>query len=153
MAGRSDFYFPVAVVLAMLAVAVTGYVWLPGADITLPLVENCRLDRQDCASDLPGGGRVTVALEPRPTTTAGPLRVTVSVQGARPDRVEVGFQGVEMNMGLHVLPLEALGDGRFAGETALPVCVTGSMVWQAAVQLEFGRKAITVPFRFESGHG
>ena len=46
----------------------------------------------------------------------------------------------------------AAADGRHVGETTLPVCVTGRMVWQATVMLEVGRKNITVPFRFESGH-
>ena len=137
----------------MLAVAVAGYLWLPRADVALPLVENCRLDLQACASGLPGGGRVEVVLEPRGAPTASPMRVTVSVEGAQADRVEVGFQGVDMNMGAHVLPLTAIGAGRFVGETTLPVCVTGRMIWQATILLEVGRKDISVPFRFESGHG
>ncbi len=135
----------------MLIAAAVGYLWLPRADVTLPLVENCRLDRQACAAPLPGGGRVVVVLEPK-TAAASPLRVTVSVAGAQVDRVEIGFQGVEMNMGLHVLPLAAVGEGRFAGETTLPVCVTGKMLWQATVLLQVGRKDISLPFRFESGH-
>lgn len=141
-----------AFVLAMLAVAVAGYVWLPRAETTLPPVEGCRLDRQPCAIVLPDGGRLEVELAPRPVPTAAPVRVVVVLSGAQADRVEVDFQGVEMNMGLHRLALDGRGGGRFAGETNLPVCVTGRMVWQATVRIERGRKEIAVPFRFESGH-
>jgi hypothetical protein len=56
-----------------------------------------------------------------------------------------------MNMGLHHLALSEYGSGRFAGETTLPVCVTGKMVWQATVLVAAERKNISVPFRFESG--
>lgn len=153
MTERNYFYPPLAAIAAMLLAAAIGYLWLPRADVSLPLVDNCRLDRQACAAALPGGGRVVVALEPVAEATAAPLRVTVSVTGARADSVEVGFQGVDMNMGSHVLRLAPAGEGRFAGETTLPVCVTGRMLWQATVLLEVGRKDISVPFRFESGHG
>ncbi|MBK6632821.1 MAG: hypothetical protein IPG33_18285 [Betaproteobacteria bacterium] len=152
MAERNYFYHSLGAILAMLLAAAIGYLWLPRADVSLPLVEDCRLDRQACASTLPGGGRVVVALEPMTGATASPLRVSVSISGTQADRVEIGFQGVDMNMGLHVLPLAAVGEGRFVGETTLPVCVTGRMIWQATVLLEVGRKDISVPFRFESGH-
>lgn len=135
----------------MLLVAALGIGGLPRADVQLPLVEHCRLDRQDCAIALPGGGRLEFALDPRPVPTSAPLRVSVGVGGLPAERVAVSFQGVDMNMGVHQLPLKALGGGRFAGETTLPVCVTGRMVWQATVLVESGRTNITVPFRFESG--
>jgi hypothetical protein len=151
MVDRRNFYPSVAIIVAMLAAATAGYLWLPRADVPLPLVEGCRLDRQVCSAALPGGGRIEMALEPRPVPASGPMRVIVAVEGAQPDGVEVGFQGVDMNMGLHRLPLVA-ANGRHVGETTLPVCVTGRMVWQATVLLAIGRKNITVPFRFESGH-
>jgi hypothetical protein len=91
-------------------------------------------------------------LEPRPVPSAGPMRVVVTTEGIQADRVEVDFTGVDMNMGLHRLALAAESGGRHVGETTLPVCVTGRMVWQATARLEVGRKDISVPFRFESGH-
>lgn len=149
--NRRNFYPSAAVIVAMLIAAAAGFLWLPRADVTLPLVEGCRLDRQACSAALPGGGRVGMALEPRPVPTSSPMRVIVTVEGAQAERVTVDFEGVDMNMGLHRLPLAA-ADGRHVGETTLPVCVTGRMVWQATVMLEVGRNNITVPFRFESGH-
>jgi hypothetical protein len=145
-------FFASAFVLAMLVVAAAGYLWMPRAGILLPLVEGCRLDRQTCSTALPEGGVLEMTLEPRPVPSSAPVHVSVVLRGLQPDKVAVDFQGVEMNMGLHRLPLTERGGGRYAGETTLPVCVTGKMVWQATVRLETGRKDISVPFRFESGH-
>lgn len=150
VSDRRNIYPAVAAILAMLVAAAAGYLMLPRADVSLPLVEGCRLDRQTCSAALPGGGRIEMAIEPRPVLSSGPMRVVVAVEGRQPVGVEVSFQGVDMNMGLHRLPLAAAG-GRFVGETTLPVCVTGRMVWQATVMLETGRANVTVPFRFESG--
>lgn len=148
---RSRSYSAYAVVLAMVAAAVVGYLGLPSADVRLPLVADCRLDRQTCSAALPEGGRLEISLAPQPVSTSAPMRVEVSIAGLSAERVEVDFQGVDMNMGLHRLSLALAGPGRFAGETTLPVCVTGQMVWQATVVIESDRKNISVPFRFESG--
>lgn len=152
MKDKNYFYPSGAVILAMLIAAGVGFMLLPKADVQLPLVENCRLDREACSASLPDGGRLEMMLEPRPVTSSGPMRVIASIEGIRADKVEVSFVGVDMNMGLHRLPLAAAAGGRYVGETTLPVCVTGRMVWQATVRLEVGRKDISVPFRFESGH-
>jgi len=150
--NRNSFPYPaIGAILAMLAIAALGVLWLPRADVQVPPVDDCRLDRQPCTAVLPGGGRLEVALDPRPVTTSGPVRVGVTVDGLRAERVGVDFQGVDMNMGLHHLALAESGVGRFAGEMTLPVCVTGKMVWQATVLVAAERKNISVPFRFESG--
>lgn len=141
------------IILAMALVAVLGYRSLPKADVALPFVEDCRLDRQACASDLPEGGRIGIAIEPRPIPAARPFNLRIDLAGIRPDRVEVDFTGVGMNMGVTRLRLQAAGSGRYAGQVTLPVCVTGSMVWQATVRLGLGRRVISIPFRFESRHG
>ncbi len=150
MGERRFFYPSIAAIAAMLLVAAAGHLWLPRADIALPLVEGCRLDRQACSAALPGGGNVEVALEPRPVPTSAPVRIVVTVGRVRPSAVAVRFEGVDMNMGLHRVPLQATG-GHHVGEATLPVCVTGRMVWQATVELEIGRENVSVPFRFESG--
>jgi len=148
---RSNLFPAIVTMAAMAVAAVAGYWFMPRADIALPLVEGCRLDREACTAGLPDGGRIEVALEPKPVPTSSPMRVVVRVEGLHPEAVAVSFQGVDMNMGLHRLALSG-GSGRFVGETTLPVCVTGRMIWQATVALDVGRKDITVPFRFESGH-
>jgi hypothetical protein len=142
-----------AVALGMLLVAVLGYRWLPKADVPLPAVEDCRLDQQACAADLPGGGRLVISIDPRPIPTTQPLRIEVAVSGLEPAGVEVDFSGVGMNMGYNRPRLEALGAGRYAGQATLPVCVTGTMAWHATVRIEAGRQIISVPFRFDTRPG
>lgn len=149
--GKGRFYPAYAIMFAMLATAFIGYRWLPHADVPLPLVADCHLDREICSAALPGGGRLEVSLEPRPISTIKPIQVSVSIVGLSAGRVDVDFQGVDMNMGLHRLPLAAAGPGRFSAETTLPVCVTGQMIWQATILVEADRKNISVPFRFASG--
>lgn len=146
-------YVVALVILAMALVAVAGYRWLPKADVQLA-VGNCRLDQQTaCAADLPGGGRIEVAVAPRPVATSQAFEFRADLAGIRPNSVEVAFTGVEMNMGATRLPLEALGEGRYAGRITLPVCVTGGMLWQATVLIDADRRLLSVPFRFESRHG
>lgn len=142
-----------AVILAMALVAVIGYRSLPKADVPVQPGDNCRLDRQACAADLPGGGRIEIAIEPLPVPTARPFNLSVKLSGIRPDKADVDFTGVGMNMGVTRLNLTAAGSGLYTGQITLPVCVTGSMVWQATVLLDLGRRVISIPFRFETRHG
>lgn len=150
-AGKSRSYPAYVAIVAMLAIAATGYRWLPRAEVALPLITDCGLDRQVCTAALPGGGRLEVGLAPRPISTITPIQISVSIDGLSVEDVKVDFQGVDMNMGQFQVPLPAEGKGHFRGETTLPVCMTGRMVWQATVVIESGRKNISVPFRFESG--
>jgi len=148
---KTRFHSAYAIIFLMLAIAGIGYHWLPRTVVPLPLVTDCRLDRQICSVALPGNGRLEVGLGPRPISTITPIQVSVSIDGLSVDHVKMDFQGVDMNMGRFQLPLLSDGNGRFRGETTLPVCVTGQMVWQATVLIESGLKNISVPFRFESG--
>lgn len=152
MSDSASPYIVAATLLAMACVAVAGYLLLPKADVLVPLVEGCRLDQQACASDLPGGGRIEVAIEPRPVPTAQPFRLRITLDGMQAEKVEAEFTGVGMNMGATRLRLEAADGGRYTGQVSLPACVTGGMTWQATVFLDDGRRVISVPFRFESGH-
>jgi hypothetical protein len=76
----------------------------------------------------------------------------VVTSGFAPTRVEVDFAGIDMNMGLNRPELAARGDGRFAGQVTLPVCITGAMDWQATVLIENGGERIAIPHRFNSGN-
>lgn len=152
MKGPGNYWIPLAVALGMLLIAVVGYQWLPKADVLLPPVVNCRLDQQACGADLPGGGRLDISIEPHPIPTTQPLQVAVAVSGLKPAGVEVDFTGIGMNMGYNRPRLEAVGGGRYAGQATLPVCITGTMAWQATVLVEAGRQIISVPFRFETRH-
>jgi hypothetical protein len=67
--------------------------------------------------------------------------------------VSLDFAGVAMDMGLNRVTLVPSADGRFVGETTIPVCVTGRMLWRATLVVEADRRRIAVPFLFEAPTG
>ena len=77
-----------------------------------------------------------------------PLTLSVEVKGLEVRSVEVDFEGMEMYMGFNRPRLKAEGNGRFLGETRIPVCVRDAMEWEAKVLLGTGRGMLAVPFRF-----
>jgi hypothetical protein len=139
-------------IILLALVVVVGYklspLLLPKADITVQPQAGCDLQKSPCEAALPGGGTVRLSITPRPIPMVAPLQLEVALAGRSASKVEVDFAGVNMNMGLNRPQLKALGDGRFSGEGTLPVCVTGSMDWQATLLLETDRERIAVPFRF-----
>lgn len=145
-------FIAAAALLALLLGATVGVkLWrAPGAkeDITAPLAAACNLHAGPCTSTIPGGGTVTLAIEPRPVPVLRPLQVTVTVDGMEAQGVVVDFSGTAMDMGENRPALKRETDGTFRGQTVLPVCVTGSMEWQATVQVATNRGRVAAPFRF-----
>ena len=141
-----------AILLAMLLAGAIAQKLLPALDktvaVTLPLDKNCDLQHGVCSSSLPGGGRVSFSIEPRPIPVLRPIKLIVTLQGAEAKQVEVDFTGVNMKMGYNRPLLRATGGGRFDGETTLPICSVNSMAWRASVLLETGGKLVAVPFEF-----
>ncbi len=142
-------------ILLIALVVVVGYklspLLLPRADVVIQPDPACNLQRQACAVKLPSGGSVELAMATRPIPMVKPFEVRVTTRGFAPGRVEVDFAGIEMNMGLNRPELATRGDGRFAGQVTLPVCITGAMDWQATVLIETGGERIAIPYRFSSG--
>ena len=141
--------------LLIALVVVVGYklspLLLPRADVVVQPDPSCNLQRQACAVTLPSGGTVELAMGTRPIPMVRPFEVQVTTSGFSPRRVEVDFAGIEMNMGLNRPELAARGNGRFAAQVTLPVCITGAMDWQATVLIENGSERIAIPWRFGSG--
>jgi hypothetical protein len=146
-----------AIILALGLIAVVGYrfspLLLPKADVTLTPAAGCDLNQQACHADLPDGGRIELAIAPHPIPVIRPLQATVTFTGLAPDKVELDFAGVAMDMGLNRVTLVPAGAGRYVGETTIPVCVTGRMLWRATLVAEAGRRRIAVPFQFEAPIG
>jgi hypothetical protein len=138
------------IVLGIALVGVVTWKLQPSADLALP-VSDCNLNLQSCTVDLPQGGRLEIAIEPRPIPTLRPIKVSIELSGIEAAKVEVDFAGTRMNMGFNRPELRTAGGGRYAGDATLPVCVTGAMQWQATVLLHTGRATVSVPFRFEAG--
>ncbi|HYO28857.1 MAG TPA: hypothetical protein VER68_11300 [Azonexus sp.] len=141
--------------LLIALVVVVGYklspLLLPRADMVVQPDPACNLQRQACAVTLPAGGTVELAMGTRPIPMVRPFEVQVATSGFSPRRVEVDFAGIEMNMGLIRPELAARGNGRFAAQATLPVCITGAMDWQVTVLIENGGERIAIPYRFSSG--
>lgn len=141
-------------VAAMGGIALLGYWYsdalIPKADLTLPLAEGCDLHRAPCAIPLSEGRVIELSILPHPIPTVRPLTIEVVTKGLDPRRIEVDFAGVGMNMGINRVRLDAKGQGRFSGQATLPVCVTGSMTWEATVLVETASQRIAAPFRFDS---
>ncbi len=142
-------------VLALIAIGVAGYKYspmlLPKTDMTVSPDPGCDLHAGACNATLPGGGRLGFALSPRPIPVTAPLEILVELDSLEADKLTVDFAGVNMAMGYNRPTLARTGPGRYAGQTTLPVCVTGRMTWQATVLIESGRTHIAVPFRFDAG--
>jgi hypothetical protein len=141
-----------SIILALAIVAVFGYKYspllLPKADLTIEPVAGCDLNKQVCHADIPGGGRIELNIAPHPIPVVMPLQVSVSLTGVEASKVEIDFAGVTMNMGYNRKTLAARSDGNFSGDAMLPVCITGSMLWNVTLLVETMHQRIAVPFQF-----
>jgi hypothetical protein len=124
---------------------------LPKADVTGVVEPGCDLQKRACPATLPDGGYLELTITPRPIPFLQTLRVEVAVAGLEPGKVEVDFAGASMNMGYNRSELAPAGNGRHAGETSLPACVTGTMAWVTTVLVATDRQRIAVACRFEAG--
>ena len=142
-------------ILLIALVVVVGYklspILLPKADVVVQPDPACDLQRQACTVKLPAGGSVELEMGTRPVPMVRPFEVRVTTSGFSPDRVEVDFAGIEMNMGFNRPELAARGNGLHAAMVTLPVCITGAMDWQVTVLIENGGERIAIPYRFGSG--
>lgn len=154
MPQNKNFLIDAAIILGLILTGVAGY-WfspllLPKSDISATPDPACDLHRQSCGATLPDGGRIELSIAPRPIPMVQPLAVEVRISGLEAKKAAIDFAGIGMNMGYNRPELPAAGPGRFAGSASLPVCITGTMAWQATLLLETDRQRISVPFRFDS---
>lgn len=142
-------------VLLIALVVVIGYklspLLLPKADVTVQPDPLCNLQTDSCAVTLPSGGKIELTMGTKPVPMVKPFEVQVVASGFSPRRIEVDFAGIDMNMGLNRPELVVRGNGKFAAEATLPVCISGYMDWQVTVLVDTGVEQIAIPFRFSSG--
>ncbi|BCB27965.1 hypothetical protein SKTS_28510 [Sulfurimicrobium lacus] len=143
-----------ALALAIAAAVAAKFLLAPPGEVTYtaPLDTTCDLQAGPCSSAIPGGGRIELAIAPRPIPLLQPLRLNVKVQGMEARAVEVDLTGVDMNMGFNRPKLQRDGSGQFSGQTTLPVCITGRMAWQAVVVVTGDKAKVAAPFRFITTH-
>ena len=143
------------VIPALLVVAVFGVVAYKVYPILNPTIvataepaSHCDLHRGPCTSRFEGGEEVTFSIQPNPIKVMEPLILEVVTSHDSPWSVEVDFQGVDMNMGFNRPELKKEAGGRFTGETMLPTCIRGQMVWEANVLIRTADGYHSAPYRF-----
>ncbi|WP_019595155.1 hypothetical protein [Thioalkalivibrio sp. ALM2T] len=123
-------------------------------DVTILQPGECDLNVAACTATHPAGGTLTLEIAPRPVPMLQPLALTLDLDATarthlgHPEALELDLAGVEMYMGFQRPRLEHAGDGRYTGETTLPICTTEAMTWAATVMPAGDPDAARVQFRF-----
>lgn len=113
--------------------AVTGWPAEPG----------CDLARSACTVHFPGQGELQLDAGPGPVAANRPVDVRLTTTLPAPERVRLELAGVDMNMGTWSFPLEAVGDGAYAGRMTLPACIRGRMRWRTTAVVHTGATTYT----------
>ncbi len=146
--------WPVALILAGALLAGALYslrpLLHPAVIASAPVNTTCDLHQGPCSSVLPGGGRISLSVEPREIRPMTPLALEVHLAGVEAHAVSVDFVGVNMDMGVNRASLQPAEPGRFTGQAMLPVCVRSRMVWDGQVLAETPRGRVAAAFRFET---
>jgi protein SCO1/2 len=141
-----------SIAVVLIVVVVGGYFFYasrPAQHSEAP-AEACSVQKDTCSNVLPGGGKVSLAITPRPIAYAAPLNVDVAVEGLVADAVELDFAGITTDTSYNRVTLKAAENGHYKGIANLPVCVSSGMTWQATVLVESGGKRLSIPFLFNS---
>lgn len=147
-----------AVIGLGMAIALGGLAYLAGRGwpllssapvFTASAPTGCDLHAGPCAAVFEGGRLIRLEMEPKTLPANQPLRILVETAGFAADRASVEFRGTEMNMGLISAALPDTGEGAFAGEVILPVCVRRAMAWQATVVVSSPAAIHRASFVFE----
>lgn len=144
-----------ALLLAVAWVLAEQYLDTGGSgDVTILQPGECDLNAGPCTATHPAGGTLTLEITPRPVPMLQPLSLTLDLDATArtrlgdPEALELDLAGVEMYMGFQRPRLEHVGDGRYTGETTLPICTTESMTWAATVMPAGDPDGARVQFRF-----
>lgn len=166
--GAPGWLWALAGLLALAVVAVVVVkAWpllYPPVSERAPLNSDCDLRAGACSVRFASGGTVSLDVTPRGIPAVQPLQIEVESNGLpSPQRVEIDFVGVAMDMGFNRSTLERADgtDGsdrngapgrvaRWRGRAMLPVCVRERMTWEARVLLHDREGVRVAPFRFDS---
>ena len=151
---RSSGLWWLALALALAIFLVIGYrlrpLLIPSPDLVAALDPTCDLRAGACALGLPGGGRVSLEIQPVGIPVVTPLTLTVEIADREVTGVAVDFAGIDMDMGYNRVSLTPEGAGAYTGGGMLPICVRERMTWEARVLLDTPAGLLAAPFRFET---
>lgn len=132
---RARVLLPLLLVVVLAAIAVTGY-WLnrPAASQAVACADplaGCRFSHH--------GATVTVRFSAPPAPLKA-FELGVSAPGAT--RVNAEFQMNGMEMGFNRYDLHRAGNGVFAADVTLPVCVSGRRDWTLYLDIDGAHYAL-----------
>jgi hypothetical protein len=136
-----------ATVAAVLLLSRGGALFAPEKPATEVGTQGCDLQRHPCSVDLPGGGKLTLAFEPRPVHPMKDFSLRLETGGLDVNTAVISFTGVDMNMGLNRFALKPEADG-FSGNAILPICVRNRMEWEGRLRVSTPQGDFEAPFRF-----
>lgn len=110
--------------------------------------KSCDLQKTACTLKLPGGGEVTLDIQPKPIPLVQNINIIVNTDVIKAEAVSVDFKGTTMNMGPNNVRLKSSTPNVYSGKGMLPVCIRNSMEWQADVYLQTSEGIIIAPFMF-----
>ncbi|MCB1963543.1 MAG: hypothetical protein KDF24_10315 [Rhodocyclaceae bacterium] len=120
-------------------------------EITLPEAA-CSLNQGPCTHTLPNGVTVRFSITPHPVPVLEDIHLDAGFDGPPPDHADVDLNGVTMKMAPNRPTLARATDGHYRATTALAICITGAMQWQAILALDYGATRYLLPFTFDAGH-
>lgn len=117
----------------------SGY--LSGQNWQTTVFKECQLDKQVCHLSLNSDQSIRLEISPRPIPLVKPLTVSVNLDGLpQVDFAQLEIEGVNMFMGLQIVPLKAINQDRLTGEFSLPICSTQHMEWKATLVIRQGNQ-------------
>jgi protein SCO1/2 len=123
----------------------------PTATTTTPPVPAtttaCDLGQGPCSFDFDETHGLSLSIAPRPIRVVTPLAVGARFRG-RASRAVVTFTSTTMDMGTLRVELQPQNDGLFVAQTALPLCTTATMKWQARIDVDLDGEAHHAVFGF-----
>lgn len=150
-------YWTLGIVVVLVAGVLGGYaLFSPGSHApvaTAQMEQGCDLRAGPCTASFVGGAAVGLRIGPAGIPVSEPLTVAVTTEGLAADKVEVDFQGVDMNMGFNRVTLDRAGGDLFSAAAILPVCIRGGMAWRATVTLDTGNGPYVATFLFDTRAG
>jgi hypothetical protein len=126
---------PLLLAAVLVAIAVAGH-WMQRPATAMAIA--CKDPVAGCAFMHRGmPAQVRFAAQPVPLE-----RFALQVDAPGTARVSAEFQMVGMDMGFNRYDLQRDGDGRFAAQATLPVCVTGGHAWTLFLELDGTRYSL-----------
>lgn len=129
---------PLLLVVALLGIAVAGY-WMKRPAEAVAVA--CADPLTGCDFEHHGQpARLRFSTVPAPMEAFG-----LRFEGSHAHRVSAEFQMVGMDMGFNRYDLLPAGDGAFAAQATLPVCVSGRHDW--VLTLDVDGRHYAIPFK------